>query len=138
MLSKSRIRDLAVQLRAAIEATPPLGLPFGLCEFPKGSCGDASVMLVKLMAVKGATSAAYMNGHRRVPEYMSHAWAFIDGYFVDITGDQFGRPPVVVTSFDPWFEQWENAQSIALGAPRFDSFAESSLVGFERLLAGIR
>jgi hypothetical protein len=42
-----RIRDLAKRLRAAIEACDLTTLPITFHEFPRGSCGDASLILAK-------------------------------------------------------------------------------------------
>ena len=81
-----RIRDLAKRLRAAIEACDLKTLPITFHEFPRGSCGDATLILAKHLKDNGQKGFAYVCGMR---DGHSHAWLERDGLIVDITGDQF-------------------------------------------------
>jgi hypothetical protein len=37
---------------------------------------------------------------------LSHAWLQVEDIIVDITADQFGEPPVIVTTNTKWHEGW--------------------------------
>lgn len=61
-------------------------------DYPRGCCGDASVLLGHYLLSKGIKTY-YVCGHYRQEDfenYQSHAWLItINGIVIDITGDQF-------------------------------------------------
>jgi hypothetical protein len=59
-------------------------------EIPRGSCGDASLLLARFLRDHGFGEAAYVCGH--LGPY-SHAWLELEGFQIDITADQFVRDP---------------------------------------------
>jgi hypothetical protein len=79
-----------------------------LVDFPKGSCGDASILLGEYFLRQGERGWVYIAGRRKSDGY-THAWIEKKGLIVDITSDQFddGRDPVNITRDRTWHEQFE-------------------------------
>ena len=44
------------------------------------------------------------------PRWSSHAWLEVGGILVDVTADQFGRPPVIVAERSRWHERLRDVQ----------------------------
>jgi hypothetical protein len=75
-----------------------------LKDFPHGSCGDATDMLGMFLSDAIGVNADYVSGwHNR----QSHAWLMHSGLFIDITADQFGKKPVIVTANSEWHNLFE-------------------------------
>lgn len=76
--------------------------------FPRGSCGDASVLLARYLTDHGEPGFCYFCGDRRKPEgdYGSHGWLQREELIVDITADQFDEidQRVIVTDRSAWHE----------------------------------
>jgi len=77
----------------------------------KNTCGRSSLFLQRVLADRGH-KATWTNGIPRLGEnapelgpfgffsgtrWESHAWVECDGFIVDVTADQFGARPVLVT-----------------------------------------
>lgn len=100
----------AETFRAALENTPSAKLPIGLQAFPRGACGDASLLLGYYLKTQGFGTFDYVSGAGwdENGEWYSHAWIRQGNVIVDITADQFaGQPPVVVTDTSPWHGTFE-------------------------------
>lgn len=70
--------------------------------FPNGACGDTSDIGRYLGEVCGL-DAVYLCATRPADSQdQSHAWIEVDGVIVDLTADQFGEPPVIVTRSSLW------------------------------------
>jgi len=121
-----RIRDLAKRLRAAIEACDLGTLPITFHEFPRGSCGDASLILAKHLKDNGQKGFAYVCGMR---DGHSHAWLERDGLIVDITGDQFAdnEDPVCVSRRSAWHAQFEIDREDLSDIDLYDDFTRFNL-----------
>jgi hypothetical protein len=132
---------LATSFRAALERIAleqPDKLSISFAHFPRGSCGDATIMLMEyLAAARGAHELTYVSGRRSRPDFYSHAWCEVDGFFVDITGDQFGRDPTVVreANADRWFDQWGERRRVERTSPGYMDFARPSLFGLHAVVA---
>jgi hypothetical protein len=100
------IRQLAVQFRHAIERCPRSRLPLQFRDFPRGSCGDAALLLKKFLQENGHTGFAYILGMRGE---QSHAWLQRDNLIVDVTADQFPdqRRSVIVALNSRWHKTFE-------------------------------
>lgn len=109
-----RLRILAKRFRAAILACDRVNLPITLRDFPKGACGDASLLLAKYLEQFGFSPLTYVWGWRTTSferGRQSHAWLEQDGLIIDITADQFSNAePVLVTTDRSWHEQFEVEQ----------------------------
>lgn len=97
---------VAFRFRNAIVRCPRDDLR-SLRDFPRGSCGDASVLLGEYLYQTGHGQWDYVAGERE-PDLHSHAWLEQDGLIVDITADQFNDvdQPVIVTSDRSWHQQF--------------------------------
>lgn len=89
------------RFRLAIERTDSNRLPVTFEAFPRGSCGDAALLLAKYLEEIGFGIFQYMLGSRAG---WSHAWLQQGSVIVDITADQFGDvdEKVIVTTWSPW------------------------------------
>lgn len=78
--------------------------------FPHGTCGDSSELLAiylhEIRGVERERIEVTMAG--RLPCWQSHAWNFVDGYYVDITASQFeGQPELIFRRHSPWHERFK-------------------------------
>ena len=88
---------------------PPNCLPITFSSFPRGACGDASLILGAYLADNGFPHFVYVTGERGSHEagtWSSHAWLEADGLVADITADQFQDAPskIVVAASSPWHQ----------------------------------
>ena len=100
------IKELAKVFRNAIERSDRVRLPITLLNFPRGSCGDAIIMLGAYLDEQGIQPLIYVGGQRGEK---SHAWLESDGLIIDITADQFDDcdEPVIVTRESEWHSTFE-------------------------------
>lgn len=109
----------ARQFRAALEESDRSLLPISFQEFPRGSCGDAALLLGKYLQDCGLGPFNYVCGSIREDggrDFHSHAWLQRGDIIVDITADQFDGilDPVVVTRDHSWHSRFNGkAQNIA-------------------------
>lgn len=100
------IREYALGFRTAILRCPKESLPVALRQFPKGSCGDASLLLAMYLSTKKLEPLQYIVGVKR---RQSHAWLQLDDIIIDITADQFdeSKDAVIVTKDDGWHKTFK-------------------------------
>ncbi len=100
------IKSLAKKFRRKIESYPNKDdLFITLQNFPKGSCGDASLLLNHSLQERGITDFTYYSGVNQSGQ--SHAWLKHGEWILDITADQFGKyPEVWLTKSDEWHSQF--------------------------------
>jgi hypothetical protein len=89
-----------LQFRKAIDAAGDEPWARKYRTFPRGACGHAAELLGQHLIDELGITAEYVN--QVAPSdiggwHGSHAWLEWNGLTIDITGDQFGWPPVVVT-----------------------------------------
>lgn len=106
------VKLLATKMREAIEAVPQEKLPQPMSHFPRGSCGDASLLLGAYLVDQGFNGFEYVCGERGIKAkntWTSHAWLALGELVVDITADQFADAPssVIVESPSLWHQQFE-------------------------------
>ncbi len=101
-----QIRGLATDFRQAIERSDRRVLGITFKSFPRGSCGDASILLGAYLTDKGIEPLTYVCGQR---ENWSHAWLESNDIIIDISGDQFddNDSPVVVSRDSSWHGRFE-------------------------------
>jgi hypothetical protein len=101
MRNVQKITELATRFREAIESSDKKKLPIAFQNFPRGSCGDASLLLARLLERNGFDWFDYVLATR---EGKSHAWLQREDLIVDITADQFSdfNEKVVVTNDSQW------------------------------------
>lgn len=103
-VSEQRRADIfaaSTNFRRAIERTPKAALPITFECFPRGACGDATLLLGKRLAELELGVFHYVLGTRKG---WSHAWLEGDGFIVDITADQFPDmlATVIVSRCSDW------------------------------------
>jgi hypothetical protein len=103
MHETSTITQQATAFRRAIEQCKDRLRAISLKDFPHGSCGDASDMLGMFLTDAINVQADYVSGWH---SGQSHAWLMYSGLFIDITADQFGKAPVVVTTESDWHNRF--------------------------------
>ena len=81
-----KITRLATLFRSAIEKSDRSNLVIGFKNFPRGSCGDACLLLGAYLIDAGVNPLIYVSAFRGEK---SHAWLESDGLIIDITADQF-------------------------------------------------
>jgi hypothetical protein len=137
----SRLRGLAVSLRAAIERCDRQRLPVTFREFPRGSCGDAAILLGTFLKEQGAGTFTYIAGRRgRGHNRYSHAWLEQDNVIVDITGDQFSSSigSVFVATHSPWHRTFKREQQHEADYHIYDQHAVATLGNaYKAILAGV-
>lgn len=115
MIDENSMREIEQQaklFRVAIESCEPNHLPVTLQDFPRGSCGDASLLLAKHLQNQGIWPLTYVCGEMTIDEkgkFHSHAWLEIEDIIIDITADQFEgvTQQVIVTRDRSWHEQFD-------------------------------
>lgn len=117
-----KLRNESLIFREAIEnCSSELGITFKY--FPKGSCGDTSILLGTYLMDKQYGQFYYMNSEigeissTGLPVFKSHAWLQNEGnIIVDITADQFPdiAEKVIVSYGSDWHLRWKGEkQNIA-------------------------
>ncbi len=107
MSALAELTAIATRVRLALECAPGDELPDHWTAFPRGTCGDTSLVLCAFLAEAGFAGFELVCGERGSQEdgtYSSHAWLQRDQLVVDITADQFvdGPGPVVVAEGSEW------------------------------------
>ena len=107
MPSLSAIFDIANRVREAILALPLIDRPPAFADFPRGSCGWASLLLGAVLKDEGIEGFVYICGERpdgNPTRMASHAWLAQGTLVVDITADQFPDAPnsVIVANSSVW------------------------------------
>jgi hypothetical protein len=122
----TRILGLSAEFRAAIEVTSRPNLPITFENFPRGSCGDAILLLAKFLEENECGSFHYVLGER---EERSHAWLEQCDLIVDITGDQFADMPhpVFVKRRSRWHASFNGKRQYVADFDIFDEYTRVRL-----------
>ena len=87
--------------RAALDRVDPLVWQrVTVTNFPRGACGHASELLGRFLREHLGVEPLYVVRDNDEPDGSwrgGHAWLELDGLIIDITGDQFGWEPVIVS-----------------------------------------
>jgi hypothetical protein len=106
----SDLARVVEEVRSRLDKRRNLGqLPFPFDHFPRGCCGSVSEVLGRLLHERCAVDPLYVSGMRMGSDgrHITHAWLEVDDIIIDITADQFSRPPVIVTRNRTWHDIWE-------------------------------
>jgi hypothetical protein len=101
----TELKSAAAKFRLAIERCERRRLICTFQDFPKGSCGDAALLLRAFLQEQGLGTFGYILGWReRDSGRGSHAWLEAGGVIVDITADQFPEidEKVIVAENSAW------------------------------------
>jgi len=125
--NKNKLIQLATSFRTAIMESDPKVLIITLRNFPRGACGDATLLLAKYLEENKCNHFEYICGKK---EHQTHAWLERDGLIIDITADQFNNQnsPVIVSKDHTWHLQFEvESRRIADFVALYDQHTVSSL-----------
>lgn len=100
MTGDARVEQLARGLRQWIEQQDRSTWPEPFANFPTGSC-ELSAHLLALWLEENDESGFELCLEGICTD-KEHAFLIRDGLVADITGDQFGWPPVIVTRSSEW------------------------------------
>lgn len=105
-LNLDELRTCANLFRKAILETDACRLPISFAGYPRGACGDASILLGQFLYDKGFGVFDYVSGWRK---NQSHAWLEKEEVIIDITADQFFdiEDDVIVTLDKTWHQQFK-------------------------------
>lgn len=123
----NKLIQLSKRFRAAIMQCDPEVLIVTLRRFPRGACGDATLLLAKYLEENKYNNFEYICGKK---ERQTHAWLERDGLIIDITADQFNDQnyPVFVSMDHTWYLQFEvESRRIADFVALYDQETVSSL-----------
>lgn len=99
------LMQLAVEARQVIEtAAKTRAHGIGFERFPRAACGATAEVLGRYLRDAYGLDAQYVCGHK--PGHQTHAWVEVDGTIIDITADQFGMDPVIVSTESSWHSEW--------------------------------
>lgn len=120
------------KFRAALEKCPKNLLPIGFRYFPRGSCGDASLLLAKYLQNMKCGLFDYVCGETGENDehgFQSHAWLQRDDLIIDITADQFEeiQDSVVITRNRSWYKRFEVEITHTADYDIYDGFTRASL-----------
>ncbi|WP_162939586.1 hypothetical protein [Neorhizobium sp. NCHU2750] len=120
------LNDTATQFRDLIMRTQKSSLPITLQDFPKGACGDTTLLLGHHLAELGHGDFRYYLGWR---DGRSHAWLQSGSVIVDITADQFEDfdDPVFVSDRSSWHEEFAGTDQHAANLAVFGEATEAML-----------
>ncbi len=88
--------------RVAIDAAGPEPWARGGWTFPRGACGHAAELLGRYLIERLGITCDHVNQTTEVDIggwTGAHSWLEWNGLFIDISGDQFGWAPVIVTRY---------------------------------------
>ena len=108
MYNRKELENHARAFKAGILAIERNSLPPDMRSFPRGVCGDASLMLAKYLREMGCGNFDYVVGVRE-HDGQDHAWLQQGSIIVDITADQFheNKLKVIFSEDDVWYRQYE-------------------------------
>lgn len=123
------VRDYSARFRASIEAAIAREgnkLPCSLARFPRGSCGDAAILLGEFLFLSGFGEFEYVSGSDGDG---SHAWIEKGGVIIEITADQFGGeyPSVLVTRNSPLYQRFCRTRRHPARIEHYDDVTEANL-----------
>ena len=98
--SDDEVTGAVQDFRAAIDAAGPEPWSAKNIAFPRGACGQGAELLGKYLINRLDIRPEYVNqtAFDDIGGWKgSHAWLEWQGLTIDITGDQFGWDPVIVT-----------------------------------------
>lgn len=71
--------------------------------FPRGACGATCDVLATVLERRFGV-VPYWVGAEVGHDDGSHAWLEVEGFIIDITADQFGQEPIIVTRHSDWHQ----------------------------------
>jgi hypothetical protein len=126
------LRRQAERFRRAIGLCDRSLLPVTFQSFPRGSCGDANLLLGTYLTKHGLGDFEYVIGERGSKAdstWASHAWIRQGNTIIDITADQFPEmiEPIVVSNDSSWHDTFTQNVEHAADYRVYDGYTRSVL-----------
>ncbi|CAK3577399.1 conserved hypothetical protein [Vibrio crassostreae] len=112
-----RLPFLVSQFRAAMENLNPCdfdGTSLFVSKFPDACCDDSSQLLAAYLSDNGYFNSKLIRGENGGfnRELGSHVWLYLDGFYIDITSDQFNEygyrnPPIIMAEHNDFLSTFE-------------------------------
>jgi hypothetical protein len=117
------VRAAATKFRTILSVVDKSSLPVPWQNFPYGSCDPASQVLGRFLHETLGINVMIVYGERDFPSVRNctHRWLECDGLIVDVTADQFGQDPIIVTRDSTWHKDFRHIKRESLAAD--DRFA---------------
>lgn len=100
-----QLNTIAARMRRAFELYAAGTTDTMFEGFPRATCGPVAELIGRYLNEAFGLDAQYVEAWRS--DGWSHAWVIVDDILVDITADQFGQAPVIVTRDSPWHQDWQ-------------------------------
>jgi hypothetical protein len=94
------LNRIAAAARDIFEQNSRNALDECLHDFPKGACGCVSELLGRYLQEYFGVAPLFVSAE--VDNFATHAWLKINNTIIDITADQFGQPPIIVSNDPAW------------------------------------
>lgn len=112
--TQDQIRSAAAEFKSALDSIDRAHWEAVYIEsFPRGACGHCAELLALYLQRQLGITPDYVCKTFYGPDGTrdtSHAWLEWNGLIIDISGDQFGWPPVIVTRVSPLHGRGEDEQ----------------------------
>ena len=103
-------REVILFRNAILDVKSEGNLPSNMHLFPRGCCGDTSILLSSYLKQRGYEDVNYIcgkTGNKDSGTWKTHAWITVNGIIVDITRSQFGKEDITVSAESVWHDNWE-------------------------------
>jgi|WetSurMetagenome_2_1015567.scaffolds.fasta_scaffold873913_1 hypothetical protein len=136
------LTEIAIRFRSALESMLIQERSVTLQDFPRGSCGDATLLLGTYLIEEGFGPFDYMLGERSGPMgegWTSHAWLEQDDLIIDITADQFPDGPgkVVICRDSTWHAAFHGKRKNVADYRIYDSYTVATLQAAYRTVCSV-
>ena len=131
------LKKLATEFRSAILKCNRTSQLTTFHEFPKGFCGDASILLSRYLKDMQQGTFINVSGEFNNNEnFQSHAWLQKKNIIVDITADQFNEVncPIIVTTDDTWYKQFNHLEKWGAIIENFKGPAKTNLLSSYKII----
>jgi len=104
--SDDDVREAATRFKTALDAIDLIHWDrLHIGNYPRGACGHCAELLARYLTEQFGITPEYVcrDFHDDAGDWLTgHAWLEWNGLLIDISGDQFGWPPVIVTRASPY------------------------------------
>jgi hypothetical protein len=98
----AELQSIASEFRRKLDAADKSILPEPFRDFPRGSCGAAAETLGIYIRETLGIECVYTNAGIPLRGLGTHTWLEYRNLIIDVTADQFGKPPILVTTDRSW------------------------------------
>ncbi|MNQ97854.1 hypothetical protein D3C85_1135190 [compost metagenome] len=113
------LRAIVEGVRARLDSADLSGAHECFRSFPRGACGATCDVLATILERRFGVEPQWVSADiGDSEEWCSHAWLEVEGFTIDITADQFGKEPVIVTKHSGWHQSLPIIQRVHYPMPQ--------------------